>query len=361
MPLLPPTRARNRSKLADWMELSALISPTGAVHSNEIRRLIESDSDGDDHGTDVDPSTGEALDREILDHGPIDVIERLHEELEYRARVCGECYPFALEYSDGPAGFDGTFRLRCLINEPIPTSHHTFYTLCLLETGIRDQIVAVSDVNVTNHRLGLLFQVASCLALGGYFRGHIVWFGFPRPDANAFLPALRSVFERYGSHTVLDRIPAGYPRDLKDGGIDIIAWIDFEDGRGAKSVIYGQVASGYDWPHKTLLGFIAKFQNWFLPPAIAHASPAILIPFPIHHGLEENDERHWETEAQQSMLYHSSDFGVIFDRFRVARFAARACVLPEVEQARIDGFAQLDSITEWIGDVLGQLAPSEAA
>lgn len=360
MPLLPPVRARNRSQLADWVELSALIASTGSIHSNDVRRLIEADSDGEDHGTEFDAETGEPLDREILDSASNDAIERLHEELEYRARVSGESYPFAIEYSNGAASYDGSFRLRCLIVTPTPNNDHIFYILCLLESGVRDKIIAVSDAETTHYRLGLLFQAASCIALGGYLRGRIVWFGFPRPEGNAFLPALKAVFEEFGSHTVLSRIPPGYPEDLKDAGIDIIAWLDFGDGRGARNLIFGQVASGYDWPTKTLLGFIPKFQSWFLPPAPAHASPAILIPFPIHHTMNEDGDDLWERCAHVRMLYQASDFGVIFDRFRVARFAARACQLSQGERDQIDGFAELGTIEGWVATVLGELSPSEA-
>ena len=359
MPLLPPTRAKNRSQLADWLEISALISPTGSVSSNTAQRLIEADADGEDHGVEIDAETGEPLEREILESYSVLQIDRLYEELTYRHRLCGPSYPFEVQYDEG-AVYSGTFGLRSVFEGPQDLKR-VFYVLCLLETGLRDQIISVRDVNTTHHNLGLLFQVASCLALGGYLRGETVWFGFPRPEKTAFLPALQRAFERYGAHKVLDRIPPGYPAHLKDGGIDILAWIDFGDGRGARTIVFGQVASGDDWTGKTLLGFVPKFINWFDPPAPAHAKPAILIPFPIHHRLEEKPDTVWEDEAAGSMLYESSDFGVIFDRFRVARFAAKAFELSAEERNRIDGFNQLNMIETWVSEIIGELKPSEAA
>jgi hypothetical protein len=66
MPLLPPSRAKNRSRLADWVELLALTTPRRFVTSNQVERLIEVESDGDDHGTETDAITGEAIEKEIL-------------------------------------------------------------------------------------------------------------------------------------------------------------------------------------------------------------------------------------------------------------------------------------------------------
>jgi hypothetical protein len=285
----------------------------------------------------------------------------LHEELQYRSKLCGASYPFVLGYEEGNATFAGAFRLSSRFAEFDVSKHHIFYVLCLLETGIRDKIIAANNVSITHHRLGLLFQVASCLALGCYLRGETIWFGFPRTDHSAFLPALKNAFQRYGSHTILNTIPPGFPPDLQDGGIDIIAWIDFGDGRGSKTIVFGQAASGYDWSKKTLLGFMAKFANWFEPPAPAHVKPAILIPFPIHHHLEEKQDRIWEDEASGTMLYHSSDFGVIFDRFRVATFAGKAFDLPSDTKSKIDGFDQLESVKIWVSDLLMELRSSESA
>jgi hypothetical protein len=166
---------------------------------------------------------------------------------------------------------------------------------------------------------------------------------------------------RFGSHKVVEQIPPGYPAALKDGGIDIIAWLDFADGRGARTVLFAQVASGYDWEGKTLNGFMPKFMNWFLPPVPAHVKPALLIPFPIYHNLADDDKNPWEERANGQLLYQSSDFGVIFDRFRVARCAASTMDMSEVDRARIDGFDKLDSIADWLSALIGELKEKKAA
>ena len=361
MVLLPPSRVRNRSGLADWVEIRALTSPRGFITSNEIYRLINSDSDGDDHGTEFDSVTGEALETEIIESKADGEIERLYKELQYRSDLCGQNYPFSVIGDEGEKSFAGAFRVVSHFNEPSAGNKYTFYILGLLETGVRDKIVSPKNIVTTHHHLGLLFQVASCLALGCYLRGDTVWFGFPRPDHTSFLPALTKAFARYGCHTIPSSVPPGFPTNLKDAGIDIIAWINFGDSRGASTIVCGQVASGNDWSTKTLLGFMAKFANWFTPPALAHLTPAILIPFPIHHSLEENKEKVWEDEANGKMLYDSSEFGVIFDRFRIAKFAAAAFDLPEEVKSKIDGFDQIEMVTAWIAEILSELQLGEAA
>lgn len=361
MGLLPPAKTLSRSKLTDWLELTALLSKKGVAGSRELASLLELESDGDDHGTESDPVTGEALEREIVDSASGQIMESVHSEIEYRVKVSGGYYPFELEHDVGDASLEGRFRLRSRLGDIVPNNKYLFYLLGLLETGLRDQIIAVKDTNTTNHNLGLLFQIASCAAMGGYLNGDVVWFGFPRPDKNAFLPALTNAFNRFGCHSVLTRIPAGYPAATKDAGVDILGWIDFGDGRGARTLLFGQVASGYDWTNKTLLGFIPKFLNWFLPPGPAHIKPAILIPFPIHHHVEENDGHTWEEHANGWMLYQASDFGVIFDRFRVAKFAAMAAALPDEARARIDGLDQIANVSGWINELMDELLLEAAA
>lgn len=343
--------------MADWMELTALVNAGNAVHSSEVARLLRAESDGDDHGIEIDSATGETLEAEILETNTSVQLERLHDELAYRSSLCEETYPFTIEYADA-GGFGGSFSIRSVFKGE---QKYAFYVLGLLETGIRDKVVALRDVNASHHTLGKLFQVASCLAVGGYLRGETVWFGFPRPSHDDFLPALRSAFARFGTYQVLDHVPPGFPTSLKDAGIDIIAWLDFGDQRGARMMLYGQVASGYDWEYKTLQGHMLRFRNWFQPPAPEHVKSALLIPFPIHHQLDEPANSSWQQSALNHLHYQASDFGVIFDRFRVAKFAARSLSLSEEERNRIDGFDAVEEVSSWIDNVLRELAQSEAA
>jgi hypothetical protein len=292
------------------------------------------------------------VEREIIESNLEESLSNVYEELEYRKRLCGDQYPFSISISDPHSGH---FQLESKFSGFSNTSPHMFYVLGLLETMIRDKMLSVVDSNTSHHQLGLMFQVASCLALGGYLKGHVIWFGFPRPDRTAFLPGLKAAFQRYGVHEVLDKLPGGYPAHLKDAGIDILGWLDFDDARGARVLVIAQVASGKDWSEKTLGGYIPRFLNWFMPPAPAHSKPAILIPFPIHHNMDENHRESWETRARACMLYDASDFGVIFDRFRVARFATLALSLSEAERSRIDGFSRLADLIGWLTMLLAEV------
>jgi hypothetical protein len=243
MPLLPPTRVQgqNRSRLADWLELSALVAFSGSVSSTSLRKLIGANSDSDDHGQMTDPATGEIIEREILEPDSDDAISRTYEEIEYRYRLCGDAYPFEVEYDDGGNVYGGYYRLkRKFESEVKATDPYIFYLLGLLETGIRDGLVSVQRPATTHYELGRLFQIAACLAMGGYLRGDIVWFGFPRLERDAFLPALTRAFQRIGSHKVLEKVPPGYPQHLKDAGVDILGWLDFADGRGSECLFSGK-------------------------------------------------------------------------------------------------------------------------
>ena len=133
------------------------------------------------------------------------------------------------------------------------------------------------------------FQVCACLAAGGYFGGAVCSFGFPRATGNAFLPALRDAYARFGHGDVRASILPGQPAATKDGGIDIIAWRDHPDRLPGKLYSLGQCASGKNWKGKPV-EIMPFHTEWFSNVPAVNCLPSLYIPFLVYDDLEEFDD-----------------------------------------------------------------------
>lgn len=348
--LISPSPLERRSRLADWLELLALVRPNGIATESDLLSIVNID-EIEDRDEETPGSDDNETDVSIVDPVQDAVIESVFDEIEYRAGILGPHYPFNISSSGSAIKYN-----KCHLS----SVSATIYAFSLVVTCIRDgRIQSSEEILDLEKNAPNLFQACSCVAAGGYLGGGVSSFGFPRSAGNSFLPALRIAYKRVGEGIVRDSIPPGYPSDLKDGGIDIIAWRSHPDKRPGKVLMLGQVASGAKWRDKSVKDEMDSFYaNWFefVPPSASHTTPALFIPFPIYHDLEDKTGVDFRVAAMGRMEAFVRSFGIIFDRFRIVHYVEE-CLGPDgMFPPEVDGGDQIHLVDEWLAWGLKEIA-----
>lgn len=353
--LRAPTASDRRCTIADWLELTAIVSERRIASKGDLANVFDIADDGALDRSGRDPVTGDLLDEEILEEARSQPLQTAFDELEYRASSLGGSYPFEVDSS--------RMVIRAKFAEDRVHFGQVAYAFCLLVTAIRDKKLAVGELLAEETlTLPLHFQVCACLAAGGYFGGAVCSFGFPRATGDGFLPALRAAYQRFGYGTVRQSIEPGLPRATKDGGIDVIAWLDHPDNMPSKLYSLGQSASGRDWTGKSAVGCDKPFHgDWFSEHPAGHCLPAMYIPFLIHEKLEEFEGDTYFQARSRLIASHDRSFGVIFDRLRIAHHM-RTCMESNPERrVGVDGVDLAEHVADWVNGTVGKLTAHGAA
>lgn len=340
----PVPKDSTRSALADWLELSALSSDRRQVSEASLIGLHDLYGGESDALSDPEPETGDILDESILDSVQEQSVQAVVEEILYREQVLQGHYPFKVR--------PGGVLLAHLKSEEQLTTGEWVYLFCLLCSAIREGGLQTKNEALTK-RIPALFQVCACLAAAGYLSGSVSSFGFPRAQGNAFLPALRLAYKSFGEGTVRsdDNVPPGFPSELKDGGIDVIAWRDFPDKMPGKLYLLGQCASGRNWRGKTVKQYLDSFHgNWFTGHPPSDPIKTMFIPFTFHHELQDQQDVDFLSLLKNSLHYETFTFGVIQDRLRIAYFADIGSSLPQGQETDIR--QNIGEMQAWVREVL---------
>jgi len=340
----PPTPSDTRSALADWLELQTLMDARGVSTRSVLLNVLDILEDNSSEFNSIDTETGEVLDKAILEESRQQFIDIAFEELDYRQRILGESYPFEVVAA--------RHRLTFRENQ---TNHsgQVVYLFCLLACAIRERkLQPVNALVQAEQKIADAFQICACLAAGGYLNGEVSSFGFPRATGTGFLVALRETFARFGIGLVRasNGIPDGLPTSLKDGGIDVIAWRNHPDGMPGKMYLIGQCASGTKWREKTVTEYIDQLHTaWFTHQPAKHSMPAMFIPFPFHHDIEERKGSFWDT-VKNRFWYDEPRFGMVFDRLRITYFANVCMAFTVLHRNQVDGTERFDQVISWVRD-----------
>ncbi|NCT99672.1 MAG: hypothetical protein GXD23_20065 [Comamonadaceae bacterium] len=346
--LLSPTTSDRRSALADWLEVNAITSARKMSSAGDLANIFDIAEDSTARLT-TDEATGEILDQAILDEPRTAQFEATFSELEFRKKCLGDSYPFQVN-SD-------RMTLRADFRQESLHYGQVGYAFCLLVTTLRERKISnIAQLESYVQQLPLYFQVCACLAAGGYFGGAVSSFGFPRAEGDAFIPALNRAYSRFGYGSAKASIEPGLPAQTKDGGIDVIAWLDHPDQLPSKLYSVGQTASGKDWKGKSVTQDVAPFHgNWFTESPATYFVPALYIPFLAYAELDEYDGATYSQARARMVASHERRFGLIFDRLRIAHHIDVCMRQDEGKRSRVDGVADIHAIAEWVNEVVGHI------
>lgn len=252
--------------IVDWLEYKVLSSEYSTVAVSDLQRLWDTRRNAED------------FDFENSDTQEVDFAQNIFTEITKRINELAENYPFV--FSDSGESLE----LNSVLNEG-----SYVYLFCLLLSHVSKGEVLNGDYLPTiNNDIRDLFQACATIAAAGEVNGHSYSFGFPRPDNSGFLDKLKIIYARFAEGRVVDTVPQGASPRTKDDQIDVIAWRDRNDGAAGKIYLLGQVASGNNWPDKSIKGGpIDRFHGtWFSNPKVSsQPMAALFIPYCV---LPEN-------------------------------------------------------------------------
>ena len=154
----------------------------------------------------------------------------------------------------------------------------------------------------------------------GYENGPSYALGL-EPSSTAFLPRLGEIYAAFGDGTPVTTIPPGAPAMVKDDGVDVIAWKAMPDQRPPASYLLAQVASGNNWRTKSVKVTIDRFHaTWFAPAPARDARPAIMIPFCVEGGIDDDEDLEQEALAM-GWRRLVVEFGELFYRYTMPHYA----------------------------------------
>lgn len=320
MPLAPLPLDAHPRVIVDWLELSVICSKFNQTQISDLQRIWDTHRNTEDTDFEGNSQDTEDFFRESID-----------EEIRVRLDALGEAYPF--DYSETGE--------ELLLKEPL-TNGATAYLYCLfMSHPDKDEVVSGAVVPVIDNTVRDLFQICSTIAAAGEVNGSAVSFGFPRADHSGFLKKIRETYAHFGEGAVREQILPGITRNPKDDGVDVIAWTPSNDKAPGKYYLLGQVASGRDWPGKSLLGILDKFhENWFEVRPVSTPNPSIFIPFHIPPVADET--------LQERLRGLTLEFGIVFYRLRIPLLINKGFESAKIQDRVVERVADFDKITTWV-------------
>lgn len=358
-----PEKENPASRLADWLELQALARPASAVGSGELEKMVRVESEERETRRRRDAVTGELEEGEITATESQDLSRVVFVELRRRASILKEEYPFAIE----TVGKSFSTRDRLRLNERWSEGPGSVaYIYCLLISAIRLSMVALNggdeDIEMpdgrkfySEFRYGYLLQICAAIALGGYLKGDVISFGYPRPDKSSFLPAHKKAWERIGAYAPCSGVPLGAPTDENDAGIDLIGWLNFHDKQPSKILVFGQVASGRNWTGKSVVDRANALRSWFNSPTFTFFIPAMIMPFNVTDARKTIRSEGAGDLRRSVFEFEERQFGVLLDRDRVCWCISEALRMRDEDKARVEGITDFPQVISWVSEAVRHL------
>jgi hypothetical protein len=328
-----PDGTVHRTKLADWLELNALSSPDGRIGFGTLVSAVSLSADEQSEDIAEEDTKDEQL------------VLSVQGEISRRCKSIGEDYPFQIDDKG-----------RHLSTKAGLSDAGAVYLFCLFLSHAHDRTVIPKRLapRVTN-RVRDLFQASATVAAGGFVQGPAVSFGWPRPGRTGFLKALHEVYTRFGDGKPVRRPRPAASAQVKDDGIDLIAWRLPVDSLPGTQYLLAQVASGEDWVHKSVVTDSRHFHKyWFEHQPACQHQDAMFMPFCleppeiVQTGVSYDEVL---TDHMQSLSYRH---GNVFYRYKIAKYFAEGLRIHKEVHA-IERTGDLPKIVRWVRRYLERL------
>lgn len=325
----------------DWLEFRCLENEFFVFRLSELRNLLEN----------LDEFTTKDIGAE--DAGVESEISKLIQQISVREGMLKESYPFFYNPQSDTLELINTDLVSCSIDQ------HA-YLYCLYFSHITKSRIFNNIVRDFSPFRDLL-QIIGTVALAGYVRGHSISFGWPRPQGDQYYNALHRVVGLLGEGQVKSLQDVNLylqtkVGDLKDGGIDVIAWShtnEFDVSPGGKIIFFVQVASGMNWQTKPVKEDVNDIQTHWLSRPIPRVLDAIVIPFDFDY--DDDNLR----KAFMEVIAHK--FGNIFYRLRLPILLKHGLNLLESEpRLLIERGGDIQRVSQFVMDVTQELQNNAA-
>jgi len=303
--MLPlPDRPTDALRLADWLELRALLAGDSNSSMGDLERTLARAGHFEDQP--------DAMDSKLAD---------VSKELAMRSACAGAGYPFTIH--DGIVEVQDWWR-------------HSSYVFCLCLSYVSWRQPAGARTFPARIFETLSAEAARVFASAADRGASAIRFGAPRVPQE-----MPSNFKAAVNRLCIVHIGEGEGWRTgkqctatlrgQDGGLDVVAWRDWPDSRTSKFLLWGACATGDDWEDKTHDLIVREFADeWLNAAPITPVVRAFFIPHRVHPDR-------WSRVCREA--------GVMFERCRIASLVRD---LPGATQ--VHGNAQ-----EWIDNVLTDL------
>ena len=317
--------------IADWFEFYVLKSEYLEANFHDIQRMWDRRRNTEDSAPD-----GRREDTVARD-GDEQFLESVLAEIRQREDYLGAAYPF--EFNNSEEG---------LLLKSKPQVGHVVYLFCLLLSNAKNAEIFELDTfsYELNNFVRDLFQACATWAAAKVVSGSACSFGFPRPDGSNFLTKLREVYALFGEGQVRGIPLPGVSSSPKDEGIDVIAWAHRADAAAGRFYVLGQVATGGNWPSKSIVEYIAPFhENWFVDMPSSPATAALFIPYCI--TLTGN-----ATLTEQIHIL-TRRYGHVYYRYLIPQLADEGYMLAQTDaNVSIERTSDFVHIQSWVSDTI---------
>jgi hypothetical protein len=259
------------AKLADWLELQAILSPDKTASAGALERELN------------------RLGRSGVQAESL--IGNVFTEIDGRKQATGDlAYPFSREPSS--IKVNGNAR------------DYPAYVFCLALSFCSWKVRKGA-----RETPWLLFEQLAAHSARGYLGGQVEIFGTSTregsPSKKRFADKVNRLVSNLGEG---DGFKTQRTFSTKDAKLDIVAWKPFPDARASQVILFGQCAGGANWTSKlTELDPDVFWDQWIVGGKVSHLLRSVFIP----HRVFDTDE--WEKHARAARL--------LFDRCRIAASA----------------------------------------